>query len=209
MNNYFKGDVNEIINLDHKEIDFLKSFNFEKLGLYFLATFILKSEESIRYLKEKYSEEEFEKRMSCFTKADYEFKEDDEHFINCYRAEDVFDAIQNNDYERIFKIVSQTHIFYAFGTEGVSEAFTAVEKEFKARLANKGGMARGKLYEPLKIRAFELVKARNWKSRRNAVKTIAPDILDLARSKNIPLSPQQVENTLNDWLKKAGLPADI
>jgi hypothetical protein len=79
----------------------------------------------------------------------------------------------------------------------------------KAEQAKNGAKGRAEKYQPLKDRAFELVNARKWQSRRNAAQTIEPEILGLAKSLNIPLSEAQAEITITGWLKDAGLPANI
>lgn len=75
--------------------------------------------------------------------------------------------------------------------------------------SSKAGKARAARYQPLKDLSFKLVRSRNWKSRRNAVQTIKPEILNMAKSLKIPLSVEQAEITITGWLKIEGLPVKV
>lgn len=75
--------------------------------------------------------------------------------------------------------------------------------------SSKAGRAKAAKYQPLKEQAKKLVQSRSWQSRRNAAKTITPEILELAKKLSISLSHQQAELTIAGWLKDEGLPAKI
>ena len=79
----------------------------------------------------------------------------------------------------------------------------------KTAHGKKGADARKSKYLPLKEMAAKLVNARNFKSRRNAAQTIKPEIVAESKRLNIPLSENQAESTITDWLKNMGLPANI
>lgn len=83
------------------------------------------------------------------------------------------------------------------------------EKQIRREIAFKGGMAKKAKYKPLKELAEKLVNAKNFKSRRNAAKTIAPEIVTESEKLGIALSKDQAEITIYKWLKEMGLPADI
>jgi hypothetical protein len=76
-------------------------------------------------------------------------------------------------------------------------------------LARKGAKSRSENYEPLRMMARDLVSARSFKSRRNAAKTIAPDIIAEGKKIGVVLSEDQAELTISKWLKDMCLPANI
>jgi hypothetical protein len=79
----------------------------------------------------------------------------------------------------------------------------------KTSHAKKGAIAKKAKYQPLKDLAKQLVNSRNYKSRRNAAKTIAPEIITESKKLGIDLSPDQAEITITNWLKEMGLPANV
>jgi len=75
--------------------------------------------------------------------------------------------------------------------------------------AKKGANGKKAKYQPLKELAAKLVNGRKFTSRRNAAKTIAPEILAESIRLGAALSVDQVEITITGWLKEMGLPANI
>ncbi len=86
------------------------------------------------------------------------------------------------------------------------EAFGKIARH---QLAKKGGKGRGEKYKPLKELAAQLVNAGKFKSRRNAAKTIAPEIIAKSKELGFLLSKDQAETTITGWLKEMGLPVNI
>lgn len=76
-------------------------------------------------------------------------------------------------------------------------------------MAKSGAAGKKAKYQPLKNLAKRLVNEKNFKSRRNAAKTIMPEIIAESKKLSISLSEDQAEITITGWLKEMGLPANI
>lgn len=76
-------------------------------------------------------------------------------------------------------------------------------------MAKSGAAGKKAKYQPLKNLAERLVSEKNFKSRRNAAKTIMPEIIAESKKLSIFLSEDQAEITITGWLKEMGLPANI
>lgn len=90
-----------------------------------------------------------------------------------------------------------------------SRSHNLTEKHIHREIASKGGNAKNARYEPLKQLAKKLVEAKKFKSKRNAVKTITPEIILESKKLGIALSEHQAEITITGWLTDMGLPANI
>ncbi len=76
-------------------------------------------------------------------------------------------------------------------------------------MAKSGAAGKKAKYQPLRNLAEKLVREKNFKSRRNAAKTIMPEIIAESKKLNIFLSEDQAEITITGWLKEMGLPANV
>lgn len=133
--------------------------------------------------------------------------------VNCLGGAKT--AIEKKDIKLLFGLLmgAQGALGWSAGTVASVNSLTKSESEIKKQIHREigrlGAEGRGAKYQPLRVLAFKLVKARKWKSRRNAAKTIKPEILRKAKELEIPLSEDQAEITITGWLKKEGLPANI
>ena len=89
------------------------------------------------------------------------------------------------------------------------ERFIEGNNQQKINQAKKGGIGKSAKNQPLKELAATLVNARKFTSRRNAAKTITPEILAKSLELGIALSKDQAEQTITGWLKEMGLPANV
>lgn len=71
-------------------------------------------------------------------------------------------------------------------------------------IAALGGKKRDALYEPLRELAKDLVRNKNYKSRRNAAMSIAPEIIKRSKELGLNMSEAQAPITISDWLKDMG-----
>lgn len=79
-------------------------------------------------------------------------------------------------------------------------SFKKIEEITKAALSNNAKIAnkaKNAKYDELKKFVFDLVKAKKYKSRRNAALSIKPQLLDFSTA----LSEAQAESTITGWLK--------
>lgn len=121
-------------------------------------------------------------------------------------------------YSEIYKKTTNAHN-YVQVLNGVSNQITNtasfLEGQISGRdaqkviLARKGALSNRARYEPLKKLAANLVNSRNFKSRRNAARTIMSEVVAESERLNINLSRDQAEITITGWLKELGLPANI
>lgn len=71
-------------------------------------------------------------------------------------------------------------------------------------IARAGGLARSARYQPLRDLARQLAQAGTYKSKRQAVLSIRPKILEAGEAQGVRLSSAQAEKTIGDWL--SGIP---
>jgi hypothetical protein len=91
--------------------------------------------------------------------------------------------------------------------EGQRRGRQADGRNFKARLGEANRLAaeaRWQKLEPARQRAADLYRQKEWRSRAEAARTIAPEIAEIAKRAGIRLSPQNAANTIDRWLKEAG-----
>lgn len=79
----------------------------------------------------------------------------------------------------------------------------------RSKNSKKAVDKKNKKYEPLKMLAKELVKAKKYKSRRNAAISIKSEILEKSNELGIGMSEMQAEITIIGWLKAMNLPENI
>lgn len=86
-------------------------------------------------------------------------------------------------------------------------------KAERSRFGKSGGTARSDTFVPARERARELALQKNYKSRKNAIEQIAPQVWEYARQNNIILSENQLPKTMEKWLEgipfgsKRGMPS--
>lgn len=71
-------------------------------------------------------------------------------------------------------------------------------------VATAGGKGRDALYEPLRDLANKLAQEKNFKSRRNAAMSIAPQIINRSKELGLNMSEAQAPITISGWLKDKG-----
>jgi hypothetical protein len=78
-------------------------------------------------------------------------------------------------------------------------------QRYRTDTARKGAEANNARWFPVKKRACDLALAQPFPSRRNAAHSIAPAVIDFAKSRGLGLSASQAPKTIDGWLKEAGL----
>ena len=77
------------------------------------------------------------------------------------------------------------------------------------KLAQSGGAARAASYKPLIDFVVAEFEKNNYPSRRNAAKQLKNEVIERSKKIGKTISEHQAEITITNWLRKAGLPANI
>lgn len=70
-------------------------------------------------------------------------------------------------------------------------------------VGKKGGAARAAKYKELEEKAVSMYEAGNFKSMRQAAKKITPKIFEEAKNRGVPLSDDNGERTVYDWIRNS------
>ncbi len=119
--------------------------------------------------------------------------------------EDARQSIVNNDTNPYFILPYTVAISLAGSVWGQLRGAYSMSNA----MAKSGAAGKKAKYQPLKNLAQKLVSEKNFKSRRNAAKTIMSEIIVESKKLNIYLSQDQAEITITRWLKEMGLPANV
>lgn len=111
--------------------------------------------------------------------------------------------LTNQDHTQAWIDVSSSQ--YWVGVIAGSQLAIGAGKLALSERSKKGSDARTAKYQFLKDRARELVEAGNFASKRRAALSMEKEIVELARSKGVFLSPDQAERTITKWLTEMGL----
>lgn len=79
------------------------------------------------------------------------------------------------------------------------------QNDLKTQFLKSMAKKKAAKYDPLKALTESLALKKPYKSRRSAAKQIAPAVLTLAKELDIYISPDQVEITVQGWLKEKGI----
>lgn len=111
--------------------------------------------------------------------------------------------LTNQNYTQAWIDVSFSQ--YWVGVVAGSQLAMGAGKLALSERSRKGSDARTAKYQFLKDRVRELVEAGNFPSKRRAALSMEKEIVELARSREIPLSADQAERTITKWLTEMGL----
>jgi hypothetical protein len=71
----------------------------------------------------------------------------------------------------------------------------------RKQTASKGGRAKAEALDPVKEEAYRLVReGAPWPSKRQAAIRISARVAEFAKSRRVPMSPDQITTTLQKWL---------
>ena len=77
------------------------------------------------------------------------------------------------------------------------------------KLAQSGGAARAARYKPLIDFVVDEYKKNNYPSKRSAANKLKNEVIERSKILGINISEHQAEITITNWLRRAGLPANI
>ncbi|MCH5049418.1 hypothetical protein [Pectobacterium aquaticum] len=106
-------------------------------------------------------------------------------------------------YSDYSKIVSQTSKLMLNKIKVLNSDISLLKGEVAfapKKLASLGGRAKRKKFLPLKTRALEIYKSRNWASTRQAAMSMQQEIIELAKKENIPLSHSNAWESIQKWI---------
>lgn len=111
--------------------------------------------------------------------------------------------LMNQDHTHAWIDVSSSQ-YWVGVIAGSQLAIGAGQLAFSKR-GRTGAEARTAKYQCLKDRVRELAEAGNFPSKRRAALSMEKEIVNLARSRGLSLSPDQAERTITKWLTEMGL----
>lgn len=114
----------------------------------------------------------------------------------CFQANRAYVA---GNFEKAWFFTTEATKWHGL-TAGAENTYRTL-RDSARHLASSGGRGRSDSFEPLRTFARQAVTEKNYRSRRNAALSIKPAVLELAQKLRIPLSEQQAEKTITNWLK--------